>query len=277
MPEVTSKHTDLLYPQEKIKNYPLYCWRVVGKLISLLTFGIGTTILTLICFPVMKLLFRKKQSFRYHTRGLVYILFNVFIKFMWLLGIVSVKTNKPGYLKSLKSAIVVANHPAYLDSPVMIAQLRHTSIIAKAALSKRGVMTAVINELYMNNSLPYEELLARAKEDLESGNTVMMFPEGTRSTKYGQNKYKKGCARISLATGVPVIPVYIGGTDKLGMGKGDKILEFNHRSRYIFDLQIKEPVYPDEFKDLPEAIAAKRMIQKVREALSDEANAMYRY
>ena len=104
-----------------------------------------------------------------------------------------------------------------------------------------------------------------------------MFPEGTRSTPYGQNHYKKGAARISLATGVPIIPVYIGGNSKKGLGKGDKILEYNHSDIYSFDLHIKEPVYPDEFKDLPEPIAAKRLTHKIRDILSDEANAQYRY
>ncbi|MBQ0050578.1 MAG: 1-acyl-sn-glycerol-3-phosphate acyltransferase [Treponema sp.] len=267
----------LLYEPQKIKNYPLYFWRVFAKLVSLVVFAIGTILLSVVCFPILKIIFPKKSSFKYHARHLVYVLFNVFLGFVKYLGALKIKTNKPGYLKSLKSAIVVANHPAYLDSPVMISQLKHTSVIAKAALSKRNVMTAVINQLYMPNSLEFDEILKRSKEDLENGNTIMMFPEGTRSTKYGQNRYKKGCARISLATGCPIIPVYIGGTDKLGFGKGDKVLQYNHRETCIFDLQVKDPIYPEEFKDLPEAIAAKRMTAKIREVLDDDVNKIYRY
>lgn len=267
----------LLYPNEKISNYPLYFFHIIGKLLSLTIFGVGTVLLSIICFPIGKLIFRKKISFRYHMRHFVYVLFQFFIGFMWIVGVIKIKVNKKGYLNKLRSAIVVANHPAYLDSPVMIAQLSHTSIIAKASLSKKNIMHAVINELYMPNSLPYEEMLARAKEDLAYGNTIMLFPEGTRSTPYGQNHYKKGAARISLATGCPIIPVYIGGTSKKGLGKGDKVLQFAPKSRYIFDLQVKEPVYPEEFKGLPEAIAAKRMIRKISEVLSDESNESFRY
>lgn len=275
--KIQTEEKKLLYPEEKTRNYVLYFLRLLGKLASLTVFGVGTVLLSIICFPIGKLIFRKKISFRYHTRHLVYVLFQFFIGFMRLVGVIKIKVNKKGYLNKLRSAIVVANHPAYLDSPVMIAQLSHTSVIAKASLSKKNIMHAVINELYMPNSLPYEEMLARAKEDLAYGNTIMLFPEGTRSTPYGQNHYKKGAARISLATGCPIIPVYIGGTSKRGLGKGDKVLQVAPNHRYLFDLQIKEPVYPEEFKDLPEAIAAKRMTQKIRDILSDEANAIYRY
>ena len=267
----------LLWPEEKIKNYPLYFYHVFGKVFSLAIFGIGTTLLTIICFPICKILFRPKRRFRYHTRHLIYVLFKGFNKLLSIASLQKIRTDKKGYLDNLRSAIVVANHSAYLDSLVMIGQLKHTSVIPKAALSKKNVMQGVINELYMPNSLSFDEILARVKEDFEDGNTLLVFPEGTRSTPYGQNRYKKGAARISLATGVPIIPVYIGGNSKKGLGKGDRIFEYNPTKTYSFDLHIKDPIYPEEFKDLPNAIAAKRMTQKIREVLSDEANAPYRY
>ncbi len=277
MEKIQEQNLTPTYPEQKITNYPLYVLHVIGKLLALLIFGIGTILLTIICFPILKLIYRQKKDFRYHTRYLVYVLFNGFLGIIYALGVIKIKVDKKNYLKNLKSAIIVANHPAYLDSPVMISRFPHTSIIAKAALSKKNIMHAVINELYMPNSLPYEELLERAKEDLANGNTIVMFPEGTRSTIYGQNRYKKGAARLSLATGCPIIPVYIGGNCKRGLRKGDKVLQFATKGRYMYDLYVKEPVLPDAFKDLPEAIAAKRMTQKIREVLSDEANAQYRY
>ena len=277
MEEKSAESKKLLYPEEKISNYPLYVFHIFGKIVSILVFGIGTVLLSIVCFPIGKIIFHPKKNFRYHMRHLVYTLFRVFVGFMWLIGIVKVKVSKKNYLNKLRSAIVVANHPAYLDSPIMISQLSHTSLIAKASLSQKNIMHAVINELYMPNSLPYEEMLERAKEDLSLGNTIMMFPEGTRSTPYGQRAYKKGAARISLATGCPIIPVYIGGTSKRGLGKGDKVFQVAPKKRYVFDLQVKEPVYPDEFKDLPEPIAAKRLTEKIKLILDDDLNAQFRY
>lgn len=267
----------LLYPEVKISNYPLYFYRVFIKIFSLILFGIGTIVISLVCFPLARLIFPNKRRFRYHMRYFVHILFRGYLAVLGTLGFVKIKVNKKGYLRNLKSAIVVSNHPAYLDSVVMILELKRCSIVPKASLTKGNIMQVIINALYMPNSISFDEMIERAKEDFEDGNTMVLFPEGTRSTPYGQHYYKKGAARLSLATGVPIIPVYIGGTQKKGMGKGDKLFQANPRRSFIYDLQIKDPVYPEEFKDLPEPIAAKRMTHKIRDILSDEANAQYRY
>ena len=267
----------LLFPKEKIKNYPLYFLRIISKLISLSIFGVGSVLLSIICFPIAKLIFPKKQKFQYHMRHLIYVLFKFFLGIMWSLNLLKIKVNKKNYLDNLKSAIIVANHPGYLDSVVMLSMLKHGSIVPKASLSKGSVMQVIIKELYMPNSIPFDDMVELAKGDLEAGNCIMIFPEGTRSTPYGQHVYKKGAARLSLRANVPIIPVYIGGTEKRGLGKGDKILQVNPNHRYVYDLQIKDPIYPQEFADVPETIAAKRITEKMKAALSDEANAMYRY
>ena len=82
---------ELLFPEKKITNYPLYFYRVFGKIFALTIFGVGTVLLAALCFPIYKLIFRPKPRFRYHTRYLIYILFNFFIKFLRLLGLKLIK------------------------------------------------------------------------------------------------------------------------------------------------------------------------------------------
>ncbi|MBQ4378754.1 MAG: 1-acyl-sn-glycerol-3-phosphate acyltransferase [Treponema sp.] len=266
-----------LHPEQKIKNYPLYLWRVFWKSLLLVFFGAGTLFFSLICLPLFRLIIHPKSKFQYYARYFLHLGTKFFCFLLRVAGLFRLKIDKKKYMQNLRSAIVVANHPAYLDSPLMIAILKHTTLVAKSSLSRKNILTILINTLFMPNSLPKEEMFARAKEDLENGNTVVIFPEGTRSTLYGQNPYKKGAARLSLETGCPVIPVYIGGNNKRGLRKGDKFYQHNATTSWHFDLYVKDPVYPEEFKDLPAPIAAKRMTQKIRDILSDEANAQYRY
>jgi 1-acyl-sn-glycerol-3-phosphate acyltransferase len=51
------------------------------------------------------------------------------------------------------------------------------------------------------------------------GKVVAMFPEGTRAQKGIVKKFehrpRMGSARIALATGVPLVPAAISGTDRL--------------------------------------------------------------
>jgi 1-acyl-sn-glycerol-3-phosphate acyltransferase len=41
------------------------------------------------------------------------------------------------------------------------------------------------------------------------GKWVIMFPEGTRTPRGGQGKYKSGATRLAIAVGVPVVPLAV--------------------------------------------------------------------
>ena len=58
-------------------------------------------------------------------------------------------------------------------------------------------------------------LLARAQRGLEDGVSVLTFPEGTRSRTGELGPFNSGAARLALASGVPLIPVGVAGTDWL--------------------------------------------------------------
>ena len=63
------------------------------------------------------------------------------------------------------------------------------------------------------------EAIRTATELCREGHVVVMFPEGTRRKKGLRKKYEArahtGAARIALDAGVPLIPVAIGGTDRI--------------------------------------------------------------
>jgi 1-acyl-sn-glycerol-3-phosphate acyltransferase len=64
------------------------------------------------------------------------------------------------------------------------------------------------------------EAIATATQLVRDGHVVVMFPEGTRRKKGLRKKYEArahtGAARIALDANVPLVPVGIVGTDRLG-------------------------------------------------------------
>ena len=64
------------------------------------------------------------------------------------------------------------------------------------------------------------EAMATATQLCRNGHIVVMFPEGTRRKKGLRKKYEArphtGAARIALDANVPLVPVGIVGTDRLG-------------------------------------------------------------
>ena len=114
--------------------------------------------------------------------------------------------------------------------------------------------------------------MERCTKSLKSGSCLIIFPEGTRSLPEGQNKFKKGAARVALASSCPIVPVYIGGNDKRGLRKHDSMFKYNTRNCYHYDLHIKESLLPEGFAGEPEPAAAKHMTEKLQEILSDANN-----
>jgi 1-acyl-sn-glycerol-3-phosphate acyltransferase len=58
--------------------------------------------------------------------------------------------------------------------------------------------------------------LRAATKVIEGGALLVMFPEGTRSRTGGLTKGHPGTALIALRTGVPVLPVAITGSERIG-------------------------------------------------------------
>ena len=255
-----------------VRNYPLYWWRVFVKLFSFFIFGLGAVVISIIAFPVMKLLFPNPKKFRTAGHRFISYLFRFFICVMTIIGCSYLTTPDKKRFRHLKSKIIVANHPSLLDVVMLISLIPNADCIVNAYLSGKNILHIIVRQLYIPTSLTHEEIMQKCTESLHEGNCIIIFPEGTRSLPGGQNPYKKGAARIALMSGCPLVPVYMGGNDKRGLRKHDPLFTYNTRHMYHYTAYMKDEVSPAPYKDLPEPAAAKRITEKLRDMLSDDAN-----
>ena len=255
-----------------VKNYPLYCWHIFAKILSFALFGLGTIFISIIAFPFMKLFFWQKDRFRKAGHHFISIMFRFFVCFMTLIRASHLTTADKKKFRSLKSSIVVANHPSLLDVVMLISLIPDADCIVNSYLVGKNIVHIIASKLYIPNSLSYEEIMEKCLASLKAGSNLIIFPEVTRSLPSGQNKFKKGAARVALASSCPIVPVYIGGNDKRGLRKHDPMLRYNTRHCYHYDLHIKESVHPNEYKELPAPAAAKRITARLATILADENN-----
>ena len=125
--------------------------------------------------------------------------------------------------------ILSANHVNILDVfPLQLAITRPIFYMAKAELHRNRILDALLRRL---GSFPVERgdrdqwAMSHARTLLAKGRVLGMFPEGTRSHGRGLAPGKTGAARLSIATGCPIVPVGISGVeDSFGFGKNKMLI-----------------------------------------------------
>jgi 1-acyl-sn-glycerol-3-phosphate acyltransferase len=116
-------------------------------------------------------------------------------------------------------AILAANHVAFFDSVVLIMTVRRTlSFVGKVEYLdswKTRRLLPALGMIPVDRGHPRRALTALkiAAEVLRAGGVFAIYPEGTRSSDGDLHVGHTGAAYLSLATGVPILPVGIVGTD----------------------------------------------------------------
>jgi 1-acyl-sn-glycerol-3-phosphate acyltransferase len=124
--------------------------------------------------------------------------------------------------------ILAPVHRSNIDTPVLCQVTgRRVRYMGKDAMWKFGFSAFFFNSLGgfpVHRGEPDRKALRTSEEILRSGEPLVMFPEGTRQEGPIVEHVFDGVAYVALRTGVPIVPVGIGGSDK-GMPKGAKMIK----------------------------------------------------
>ena len=113
-----------------------------------------------------------------------------------------------------KSYVVVGNHPSTLDIfthihalPVSIRFLTKTELFRIPFFGRVLKILGLPRIDRKNAQLNLDKINKSISEVLEDGNSIMIFPEGTRSNQKKLLPFKKGAANIAKAFNLPILPV----------------------------------------------------------------------
>lgn len=119
-----------------------------------------------------------------------------------------------------KTQVFAINHLSYFDVPVIYSILPvQVGWLAKKDLFRLPFLGWLMRA---NKFIPVEEgegrkvveSLNSAVEKVRSGTRIVIFPEGTRSMNGELQPFKKLLFRLCVKTGVPIVPIYIKGTNE---------------------------------------------------------------
>lgn len=112
--------------------------------------------------------------------------------------------------------ILAANHCSYVDPVIIgVAAGRELWYLAKAELFPIPLLGKLIHRLHampVDRSRGDRSAFLAWTKTLQAGNSVLIFPEGTRNKRPSFLRPRAGVGMLVYRTQAPVIPVYISGT-----------------------------------------------------------------
>lgn len=166
--------------------------------------------------------------------------------------------------------IVVANHCSHADTAVLLAALppKAKPVFGAAAdywfdvPVRRFIATSLAGVLPVRRSGEgsYAALLAAVGPALKAGRTVVIYPEGTRSTDGNIGEFRSGALRLARECAVPIVPVAVTGT-------ADVLPKGGRWSPAPMQVRIGEPIDPDSVS----AEQLREHVVALRESLQPEA------
>lgn len=149
---------------------------------------------------------------RQAARRLVAGWFGIFLRLCEALGTIRVVVKNPEALRS-PGLLLAPNHPSLLDIVVLLSLLPNGTTVVKESLVHNSFTRAPIrNAGYLPNTLG-AEALEHAREELASGASLVIFPEGTRTPcdlpEGTYPRMHRGIAVLALETDTPLTPVRI--------------------------------------------------------------------
>ena len=117
------------------------------------------------------------------------------------------------HLWSDRPAVFIFNHQSGLELVLMLKLLRRDFTgIAKQELRQNPIFgplfrAAGVVFVDRSNTAKAIQALGPAVEALRQGRSLIIAPEGTRSTTAAVGRFKKGAFRLAMDAGVPIVPV----------------------------------------------------------------------
>ncbi len=162
----------------------------------------------------------------------------------------------PVYLSGLEKIrpgvtyVMVANHQSLLDILVLFRVFAHFKWVSKVENFRIPFIgwNMSLNryiKLKRGDRASVVRMMQECRETLAAGNSIMMFPEGTRSSDGRLRAFKTGAFELAKSAGTPILPILVEGTAN-ALPKRGFVLQGRHRIRITILDEVPHASFADE-------------------------------
>jgi 1-acyl-sn-glycerol-3-phosphate acyltransferase len=158
---------------------------------------------------------------------------------------------------------MICNHQSMLDINVLYRLFAHFKWVAKKELFKVPISgwNMTLNRYIpvdRGNKASHLKMLKQCEDNLKNRNSIMIFPEGTRSPDGEIHNFKEGAFKIALKAKAPILPIILDGTSDMLPKHG---LVFKNKSN--IRVKVLDPVPYNSFAHL----TPKELADQMREMM----------
>jgi len=184
-------------------------WRMLGTGFCFLVYGLLSLLFSLSVLPALMFWPGSAASRERRIRLFVSRTFRLLLWGVALLGLGSVEVEGEEWLAQADGKLVVASHPMYLDVVALLMLLPFADCVVKSAMLKNTYYRRFVQAAgYISNGDSAAALDA-CVDTLRRGRTLVLFPEGTRSTPGRPLSFRRGAAQVAVRSGCRILPVLI--------------------------------------------------------------------
>lgn len=159
-------------------------------------------------YPIYFVFLRKEKHFRKGFRLLFY-----HTKILMVLTGIKVQLKNIEFIASNQPYVIVSNHTSYLDIIILYQTFKNYFVfMGKEELSKVPIFNIFFKKMNITVNRKSNSSAKRAVErcasELKKGNSIVIFPEGTISTKAPvMLPFKNGAFKLAIDYQIPIIPI----------------------------------------------------------------------
>jgi 1-acyl-sn-glycerol-3-phosphate acyltransferase len=136
---------------------------------------------------------------RERNQFIIHNLFRIYIGMLRCFFVIDLRVDGREKLQQGAGRIVVSNHPSLLDVVLLMSLLPRAQCIVKKELWQSPYLGRVVRGAgYIRNDLELDAMLVACRSALAEGNSLIIFPEGTRTVPLEPVHMHRGFANIAI-------------------------------------------------------------------------------